>query len=116
MATVRPFDEQAWAEWVATRPPVVQSLCKRLPPDRLYRLATTGQRVVLHAYNEDGTVTVLVSGLYNRVMLERCVFGISPDDLTECDPPQDPEPIGAVLTEDDEIEEFIVAERKRRGL
>jgi hypothetical protein len=106
VAKVRELDEAAWAKWVATRPECVQELCRLLPPDRLYKMKSTGQRVTLHSYSEDGTVTVDVTADYNFLTFERQVFGISADDLEECDLPGPSELTGALLTEPEEIEEF----------
>lgn len=107
MAVVHELDQDAWEDWVSTRPAVIQALCRRLPPDRLYLLKSSGHRVTLHSYSDDGTVTVDVAGEYNQVMFERRVFGISPDNLEECDLPGDSESLGAVLTEDDETEQYL---------
>jgi hypothetical protein len=98
MAKVREFDQSLWKEWVATRPESVQSLSQQLPPDRLYRLKSSGHRGTIHSYSEDGTVTIEVTGAYNLVIFERCVFGIKPEDLEECDLPTPDEPLGVLLT------------------
>jgi hypothetical protein len=99
------IDEVAWAEWVSTRPACVQELCRRLPPNRLYRY--NGYRVTLYSYSEDNTVTVDISGEFNCVIFERHVFGVSPDDLEECDLPTEGEVTGALLTEDEDIEAHL---------
>jgi hypothetical protein len=111
MTRIAELDNEAWDEWVASRPQVVQELCKRLPPDRLYRMEPSGNRVTIYSYSEDGTVTVVISGEYNAVIFDRRVFGISPDDLAECDLPPDGEMIGTVLTEPEEIDGFCEALR-----
>ena len=82
-------DPDAWEEWVSTRPPVVQDLCRRYPPDRLYLLKPTGHRVTILAYNENGTVRIYVSAQWNLLVFEREVFGIDPSDLEECDIPNE---------------------------
>lgn len=115
MAKIREIDQAAWREWVAGRPPAVRALCERLPGDRLYRMKSTGQRVTIHSYSEDGTLTVNITGEYNLITFERSVFGVSPDDLVECDLPGHGEPLGAALTEQEDIDEFIAAERSRMG-
>lgn len=107
MAIVRAMDEVAWQAWVKTRPEVIQAMCAKLPPDRLYRIKSTGQRVTLHSYSEDGTVTVDITGQYNMLTFARQVFGIRSDDLEECDLPGSDEPVGALLTEEADIREFI---------
>lgn len=78
--------EKEHLEWVASRPPEIQAMIKRLPPDRLYKIKSTGQRVVMNSYAEDGTVSVLFLRQFNpgRVLLmERTIFGIKPEDLEE---------------------------------
>lgn len=99
MAVVREMDQAGWIEWVKSRPPALQEMCKRLPPDRLYRLEDTGQRVTIASYEEGGTVTVIVSGKYNAVMFERQVFGVDPKTLQECDVPGVDELVGAMFTD-----------------
>jgi hypothetical protein len=115
MAKIGALDQAAFDCWVAERPPEVQRLCKLLPPDRLYLLKTSGHRVTLRSYCEDGTVTVNVTGQYNVVTFDRYVFGIKPEDLEECDLPPAYAPVGTLLTEEAEVDAFIDIERKRRG-
>jgi hypothetical protein len=100
-------NQKGWEEWVSGRPPVVQDLCRKLPPDLLYRMKSTGHRVTVYSYGEDGTVTVLVTGDYNLVTFDREVFGIKPEDLEECDLPPEGEPLGTVLTEPEEVDAFV---------
>ena len=99
-------DAAAWEDWVSSRPPVVQDLCRRYPPDRLYSMKPPGQRVTLVSYSENGTVTVDVSAQWNVVTFERQVFGVDPATLEECDLPADDEPTGAVLTAEGEIRAY----------
>jgi hypothetical protein len=118
MAKIREMDQAAWKAWVATRPECVRVLCERLPPDRLYLLKSSGHRVFMYSYQENGTVTVCVTGEYNALTFERLVFGISPDDLEECDLPGPDEVLGAVLTEQEDVDAFIgiqIEERHRNG-
>jgi hypothetical protein len=110
MAKIAEIDQTAWAEWVATRPECVRVLCEKLPPDRLYRMKSTGQRVTLHSYSENNTVTVDISGEYNFLTFDRQVFGIDPDDLEECDIPSG-ELLGTMIVQDDDVEAFIDAVR-----
>jgi len=101
MAKILEMDKKVWDEWVKTRPEIVQDLCERFPPDRLYRINGDGHRVTIHSYSEDGTMTVNVSGEYNSVIFERQVFGIKPDDIKECELPTDNETLGTFFTEED---------------
>ncbi len=75
---------QEWEEWVASRPPTVREMCRRWPPDTLYRLAPTGQLVTIYSYSENGTVTVYIDPEFNpRRLATRGfnVFGIDPEQL-----------------------------------
>ena len=112
MAKINELDEAAWNEWVATRPENVQRLCRQLTPDRLYRLKTSGHRVTLYSYAEDGTVTVNVTGEYNTLTFERQVFGIKPEDLEECDLPEPGESLGAMLTDPKNVDAFCAIVRE----
>jgi hypothetical protein len=111
MAILFELDEDTWREWLSTRPEVIRKVAERLLPNRLYRLTTTGQRVTLEAYREDGTVTVGVRGQFNRTPFEQEVFGVNPDDLIECDLPGPHERVGAILTNLDEIKMYQDAMR-----
>lgn len=107
MAIIEEIDQGAFEKWLSDRPRIIKELAKKIPPGRLYLLKTSNHRVFPYSYNEDGTLTVVVSGEYNSVCFERNVFGIKPDDLEECDLPDKNEILGAVLTEENEINEFI---------
>jgi hypothetical protein len=104
-------------EWIDGRPKVIKAMIAKTPPNLLYRLKPTGQRVTIYSYSEAGTVTVLVSGQYNLTDYERRVFGVNPDDLEECDLPGPNEPLGVLLNEE-ETEAYIrgvIAKRHQRG-
>lgn len=116
MAIVREMDEKGWNSWVATRPATVQEMCRKLPPDRLYRMNSTGHKVTLHSYSEDGTVTVDVSPDFNQVCFGRRVFGVAVDDLAECDLPEPDEPHGAMLEDEDSIDSFCDAVRESNAV
>lgn len=110
---VSDLDEKEWAQFLAKVPAGVRALAERLPPDRLYLMKSTGQRVTIASYNEDGTLRVNVTGEFNLVMFSRTVFGISPDDLQECDRPPETEPVGEMLDEAG-AEAYINAEIRAR--
>src|SRR5262245_21743504 len=97
----------AWAE---SRPDVVRDLALRFRPWKLYRMKSTGHRVLLYSINENRTATVDVLGKYNIVSMERRVFGVDPDDLEECDLPKEGEPVGVYLTEE---EQRLMVNRRR---
>ena len=85
MAKIIEIDEIGWRRWVNSRPEVIQKMCKSHPPDRLYKLTTTDHRCNIYSYDENGTMTVQVTGQYNVVAFARSVFGIKPEELVECD-------------------------------
>jgi len=123
MAAFMDFTPEQKAEferWVAERPPDVQEMVKSHPPNLLYRNTVTNQRVCIVSYSEDGTVTVAVTGKFNRCMYERNVFGVPLNELEECDLPGPDEELGAMLTEQKDVDAFINAVRphvlKQRGL
>jgi hypothetical protein len=87
---------RAWRGWLKNRPPIVADLARRFPPNKLFRLKNTGHRVFVLAYDENGTLRVMVSGKYNFVVFERQVFGIEPNDLEECDLPSPKEMTGSL--------------------
>ncbi len=62
-------DETAWNEWLATLPESVQALCRKLPPNLLYRLKSSGRKVTLYSYQDDGTVTVTITREHNPAVL-----------------------------------------------
>jgi hypothetical protein len=101
MAKVFELDEAAWQEWVDSRPAVVKGIAERLRPDKLYRMKSTRQRVTMHSINENGTVTVDVTGRFNLIDFDRQVFGIDPDDLEECDLPTAGESVGTLCNEEE---------------
>ena len=108
-----PTEEQrtGYAAWVEERPTLVRDVARRFQPWRLYRMASTGSRVVVLAFGEAedpteaGPVTLRVGifGRFNEFLtFERQVFGIKPDDLTPCEVPSFPGFV--MLTTDEEIE------------
>ncbi len=95
-----------WADFIEGLPANLRPIAERINPWTLYRLKPTGQRVIVYSYQDDGTVTVIVSGTFNHVLHEAQVFGINPDDLEECDLPGPNEKLGSMMTAD-EVEENI---------
>jgi hypothetical protein len=96
-----------WHEWLASRPPVIQELAAKLPGDRLYRIKDTGHRGTIHSYHENSTVTLLVDGRFNRVLFSRKVFGLSPEELEECDLPSADEQLGDFSAESETNRAFV---------
>jgi len=121
MATILEWNEEeraGWERWVASRPPVVQQLARQFPPNQLYRLKTTGHRVTPYSYSEEGTLTVDITGQFNRVLFGRRVFGIRPEDLEECELPQPGEDLGDTAAEagytEDDVKKILIP-RLREG-
>lgn len=93
--------EKGYAAWVRELPKKARAVAQRFDLWTLYKLKETGDRVILRAFADDGTLTVIVSGRFNLVMFEREVFGIRPDDLEECDLPAADEPTGTLLSREE---------------
>lgn len=91
--------EIEWKAWVESRPEPVRSIAMRFDPWSLYLMKSTGHRVGIYSFSEDGTITVAVTGEFNAVAFDRRVFGISPEDLEECDLPGPDEIVGTAMTE-----------------
>ncbi len=106
MAVLHPLAgevKDAFESWLATRPQDIQDLARRYPPGVLYMMKSSGHRVTIIAYAEDGTVRVNVGDEYNFVAFPREVFGVNPEDLEECDLPGPDEPVGSLCKTDEEI-------------
>jgi hypothetical protein len=106
-----PEQRASYEAWIAARPPEIQAMIRSHPPIKLYRLATTGQRVTIDSYAEDGTVAVILSGRYNVVVMDRRVFNIPLSELTECELPVPDESTGTALFDPVQVERFIEASR-----
>lgn len=111
MAVVREMNLEAFEEWVRSRPEHVQAMIRSKPPDRLYRIRG-GCRATIYSYEEDSTVTVEVTGQFNRVLFGRRVFGIPIDELEECDLPGPDEDVGDTAAKagytEQEIREILI--------
>lgn len=98
-----------WNAWVRERSPAVRAVAERIKPWKLY-LLEKGSRVVVYSIDEmpSGKVSLMVDilGQFNLCSFERRVFGVDPDDLTECDLPGKDEPLGALLTQE-EVDRII---------
>lgn len=94
MAIARPIENlEEFKKWRDSRPPQVQQMIDKYPPDRLYRI-NSGHRVTIYSYMEDGTVVVNVTGEFNRVLFSRHVAGIPASELVECALPLRGEDVG----------------------
>jgi hypothetical protein len=78
------IDKDKMDKWLESRPQVIRDLCAKVPPNYLYWITTTGQRVAIASYYEDGTVRVNVPCEHNPLNpTDFSVFGIYPDDLVQ---------------------------------
>jgi hypothetical protein len=84
-------EKKEWNDKVKAHPKHVRDVASKLDPWKLYRLRSTGQRVIIIGFNESEnkeiTVRVWVNAKYNTSPFERNVFGIDPNDIEECDLP-----------------------------
>jgi hypothetical protein len=106
-------------EWAESCPPVIQELLTRVKPNRLYLNKPTQQRGYAVAWNENGTVTLAFIGKYNGpdvLDFDRNVFGLTPEELEECDLPSPDEQLGARLTDPKDILSHINDLRAKNGL
>lgn len=113
MAKLAEIDEEQM-EWMESRPEEIKQMIEKIPPNLLYMMKSSGHRVTIYSYGEDGTVTVFVSGQYNQVTFERRVFGIKPEDLEECDLPDENEELGVLLNEE-QTRDYINSKRVELG-
>jgi hypothetical protein len=99
-------DYEAWVE-SGDMAPEIKAIALRMPPWKIFRMKSDGHRVTLIGFNNDGTVTVNISGKFNLIIFERNVFGIDPDDLEECELPSRAEDVGSILKTDEEISSYM---------
>src|SRR5580698_10105167 len=107
-----PKQLKGYKAWVRKRPPVVRAVAERFDPWTLYRMGD--HRVYVLSFAGDGTLTVAITGQFNRVLFARQVFGVPPDSLEECDLPDEDEVLGLVIAET--TEEDIKAAAKAAGI
>lgn len=112
-----PAQEAAYQAWIASRPPHVQAVARQFDPWTLYRLTTSGHRVIVRGFDEgeqgEVTLRVVVSGEYNAVVFDRQVFGILPKQVEECELPQPGELLGTALTDPQDIAQFLAQKRDK---
>ncbi|MCK5923538.1 MAG: hypothetical protein KAG66_21565 [Methylococcales bacterium] len=97
-------ERKEFFEWAKGLPDKARRSALSHPAVQLYRDARTGHRVYIDSYANDGTVTIVVSGQFNHVAMERNVFGIDVSSLSPCDPPSEDEPVGVTLSDDEQLE------------
>lgn len=97
-------EKQEWSEWLSSRPVVIQQLGEQFQPWGLYKLKNTGQCVYPCAFNEDGSLTVVVSAEFNAVLEERQVFGVLPKNLEPCELPGKGAAVGYIVWRSGDIQ------------
>lgn len=76
-----------WEEWLAGRPPAIQEVARRYPPNCYRNKNNDRAHYILHAYEEpkdDSPVTVKVIHGADSFAPGFMVFGFKPDDLVVC--------------------------------
>lgn len=97
-------EEQMWKGWVASRPPHVEAVASRFEPFSLYRMKSSGQRVVVIGFTEhhEGHVSLIVqiAGEFNSQPGEKAVAELDPEDLEPCEVPDPSECAGGGIFND----------------
>lgn len=77
------FDNPEFMEWFDDRPPAIQEVIRKYPPNRTYKLYDGVFDVTLHSYDEelDGSISLQID--VHSPFFPRRVFGVKPADLTE---------------------------------
>lgn len=113
-------ERQSWAEWVASRPDNIRTVAERFDPWKLYRLKSSGHRCTIYSFNSDDrsdapvSLSVDVTGEFNKIAFARRVFGIDPEDLEECELPAAGEPLGVEM-DDAQAADWLARKREVRG-
>jgi len=77
------LDPEGWEQWLSGRPAMIQDMARKYPPNHVYRM-NTGHRCRIVAYDESGTVRVVILQIDNPHVLlvfERSVFGVDPETM-----------------------------------
>ena len=67
MVKIAEIDQAELEKWLSKKPKVIKEMVAQCPPDRLYRMKSTGHKVTLYSYAEDKPVTIFVTAQYNAV-------------------------------------------------
>ena len=73
------WENQDFLDWYNSRPPIIQNLIKKFPPNKYYKVQGGMFKGRLYSYSEDGTMTVDI----DSPIMPRRVFGLKPEDLEE---------------------------------
>lgn len=102
MARIHPETPEyraAWDAWLASKAGIEPLLAsaRSHPPWLLYRHRPSGHRVGIVGYDYGGTVTIVLSGLYNLLFREGLVRDVFVGELEECDLPGPDERVGVLF-------------------
>ena len=110
-------EKKEWNGKVKKQPKHVRDIASKLDPWKLYRLKSTGDRVIVLGFNEGEengvTVRVEINAKYNLVPFERNVFGIDPNDIEECDLPGPNERLGDLGFTIKQYKDFMSQQKKK---
>jgi len=106
------IQEGEMEQWLKDRPPVIAQMFRKRPPNLLYKINPSGSKGTIYSYSEDGTISLAVSGEYCLVQFPSRVFGVSIDNIEECEPD---EQVGTLCNTDEEILAVINRARERLG-
>lgn len=108
-----------WEAWVYSRPDKVRVVAEKFHPWKLYKMRSSGHRVMVSSFYEDEDnnimLTVDVTGDFNFVAFERRVFGVDPSDLEECDLPGPDEITGSADMTPREVEDLYFEIRSKES-
>ena len=111
-------EKKDWNGKVKKQPKNVRDVASKLSPWILYRLKSTGDRVIILGFNEgenkEITVRVEINAKYNLVPFERNVFGIDPNDIEECDLPSSGERLGDLGFTIEQYRDFLKEQKKAK--
>lgn len=114
MKIIKDFDMNSFEEWLKTRPLIIQEMAKKYPPNKFYKIRGKGHICTLYSYSEDKTVSVDITGDFNKLTIERRVFDVNIDDLVETEF-DETQPTGVLFTKEDDIEDHIKIMRNNLG-
>lgn len=98
---------ETWRRLLESMSPECRALAKRYPVNKLYRIKSTGMRGYPIAYSEDLTISLNVTGEYNRVTFSHIVFGLTEEHIEECELPLPGEDLGDTAQEAGYTEEDV---------
>ena len=102
------LEKHQWKKWLNSCPPIIKNLAEKFPIDRLYLYKPTSHRATIASYYLDGTLSLNITGQYNRILFSRKVFSVNPENIEECDLPSEGEDLGDTAKEAGYSEKDII--------